>query len=136
MENGGISTAETAISVFPASAEVHSVETEQQKILPLAATGETPVAATSRAGFQAPTSMETATPEIPTVEEPPIAAPEPTSSMPLDLTATDLVQIETNPEKSRSVPDYDEPPQPRPLRVRPAASLTEDEPLEQVETRK
>jgi len=87
-----------------------------------------------------PPVMETVMPEeTPAVEErAPVAASEsaPLPPMTLDLTAADLVQIETDPQKFGDAPDYEAPIQPRPPRIRPAASLTEDEPLEQIETRK
>ncbi|MGH8755234.1 MAG: hypothetical protein ACREU0_05335, partial [Burkholderiales bacterium] len=50
----------------------------------------------------------------------------------------DLVQIETSPEKTRLIaeelPASESPPKPQ--RIRPAQSSSEDEQLEQVETRK
>ena len=87
-----------------------------------------------------PPVMETVMPEeTPAVEErAPVAASEsaPLPPMTLDLTAADLVQIETDPQKFGDAPDYEAAIQPRPPRIRPAAPLVEDEPLEQIETRK
>src|SRR5208282_4217770 len=78
---------------------------------------------------------------FPAAEEPPQRAveAEPAPLVALDLTPTNLVQIETSAEKARAVSNHVEPqPPPRPPRVRPPSQqpASEEEPLVQIETQK
>lgn len=92
---------------------------------------------------QAPTGDDGIAPSepFPAAEEPPERAieAEPAPLVTLDLTPTNLVQIETSAEKARAVSNHVEPPPPlRPPRVRPSAQQPagEEEPLVQIETQK
>ena len=79
------------------------------------------------------TQSQTAAPLIESAA-PVVAEPQRASTLKLDW-PSDLVQIETDPEKVRAVV-VEEEVAPRPRRVRAVAAPVADEPLVQVETRK
>ncbi|HUO44530.1 MAG TPA: Rne/Rng family ribonuclease [Burkholderiales bacterium] len=74
---------------------------------------------------------------LPAVEEPPPQRAAEIEAQPPAPTQTDLMQIETDPTKTKSVvePPETQPLPPRTPRVRPAPPPVNDEPLQQVETR-
>ena len=95
---------------------------------------EAPLAASAAAEVEA--RVAPAEPAAAVAHAAPTATPAAPTPAPLKLEwPSDLVQIETDPQKARAAAVDEQPPAPRPRRVRPVPQALSNEPLVQVETR-